>query len=201
MTDQFGMPQHTTPMQKVWAEASAKYVVEQASKVREAAAKWGQSAAAILAVAGLATVFKGRETLDVLPEETRGQVIVAVMAVALFSGLALGLAAWAASGTVGWSWNDPESFRKAQHSAASSASKLLTASAWALVLAFACAIGTVWLIINAPKAPAAEQSVVVGPEGLVGCGALSIEDGLLLVDGTRVPAAPVSFYKTTDCPE
>jgi hypothetical protein len=188
-------------MEKIWADASAKYVVEQGNKVRENAAKWGQSATGILAAAGLATAFKGTETLEALPEATRGSVSFAIIAAAVLAGIALLLAAWAASGTTGWAWNDPESFRTAQTTAAQSASNRLNWSVVILGFAFVASIWAVTLIWTSPKPASAEQTLVIGPNGLVGCGKLSADDGQLVVDNEPVPPPPVSFHTTSDCPD
>jgi hypothetical protein len=201
MTHQVGDPQRTTPMQKFWADASAKYVVEQAGKVRESAAKWGQSATAILAATGLATAFAGRETLAALDPTAHFGIIVAVVAAAALSGVSLFCAAWAASRSSGWTWDDPESFRSSQETAAATSSRWLSRSAVFLLAAFTVAIIAVVLTLTAPKAAGTSQTLVVSEGDIVGCGELTVANGQLRVDGTAVPPAPVSFHTLSECPD
>jgi hypothetical protein len=196
-----GLPEPTTPSDKIWAAAAATYLTTHADKVRENAGKWGASAAAILAIVGLSTVFKGRETLESIAPEYRSDLVIVVVVATICAGLALFTAAIAAQGIPGEGWSDPDSFRRAQLNSARTSRKWLDASRTLVVGAFAVSLGGMLLIWTRPEAPASPgQTLVVGEGGAYNCGKLTVKGGQLLVGDSALPAPPLAFYTLTECP-
>lgn len=197
-----GEVRRTSQLDIIWEEASAKYLVDQAAKIREAASKWGTSATAILAVAGLATAFEGRETLSAIAAGSRDGIASAVIAAIVLAGVALFFAALATTGSTEWTWNDPTSFRLSQSNAAAKAARWLELSKWGVALAFAAAVIAVAMVWTAPKvAPDASNTLVIGPQGDVLCGELEVDGGQLVVDDQPLPQPPISVHTVPDCPE
>ena len=198
---QVGRGGRTSDLDKLWSEASAKYIVDQLGKIRESASKWGENATAILAVAGLATAFKGRETLEAIDPSMRPFLLLAVGVALLLSGGAILTAALATSGSTAWTWNDPTSFRTAQTNAANSAASWLTASKWLVTLAFLASVGAVALVWAAPKASGTPSQTLVLGGSEVQCGELKVANGTITVGGQPLPSGPVSVHTVAECPE
>lgn len=197
---QVGSVQRTSDLDKVWSDASAKYLVDQAGQLRESAGKWAQNATAILSVAGLATAFKGRETLVSIDPAWHGLLVAAVGGTLVLSGLALLAAALATSGAVDWTWNDPTSFRTAQVAAAAATARWLKASKWLVTGAFLASIVAVGIIWTAPKAPSTPSKTLVIAGDAVLCGELGVANGRIEIDGKPIPKRALLVQTVAECP-
>lgn len=198
-----GTPRPMEPSDELWAKALADYVTTQGTKAREAAATWGQSAAGLLAIIAISTLFKGRETLASLASPGREVVLVAVIIALLLSFWTLFAAATAASGTRIMGWETPNVFREAQISAGDHAWRWMNRSRRAAIAAFLASLLAVVLIwAGAAAELEASQTLVVSADGSYRCGELKVEeDGNLSVDGQDLPDAPLSFFTVDPCPE
>lgn len=198
-----GTPRLMSAEDELWEKALVEYLPTQGTKAREAAVKWGQSAAGLLAVIAITTIFKGRETLDVLASPAREFVLLAVVAALILSFWTLFAAASAATGEHVTGWETGNVFRETQIAAADHAWRWMNASRRAAVGAFLAsllAVVLIWFGTAAESGP--PQTLVISADGIHRCGELKVEDdGNLSVGGEDLPdAPPLSFFTVKACP-
>ena len=198
----FGSPRPTTPTDKDWDKALSDYLVVVAEKTRAAATAWGTSATGLLAVVGLASFFKGRETIDGVDPAFRPLITALIVGTLIGSFLTLYAAALASQGHPRTLLLSPSGFRAAQLASAERSGRWLRISRRLAVISFVLALSAMTAILSGPKPPTVPSlTLVVG--GLDGhelaCGELSVANGRLLVGGLPLPEPPIAFHSVKDC--